>query len=91
MDLFLVGRNVKHVKINGSMFSWLFGRTPPPPDYTSRSSWIDEFNYDWYKNVWSIPEGMTATFLEATPCGVTNLSIAGHWKIAVQTAIDIKG
>jgi hypothetical protein len=32
---------------------------------------------------------MTATFLEATPCGVTNLSIAGHWKIAVQTAIDM--
>lgn len=27
-----------------------------------------------------MPEGMRATFLDATPCGVVNLSYAGYWK-----------
>ena len=31
-----------------------------------------------------MPEGMRSTFLEATPCGVTNLSYAGYWKTMVK-------
>lgn len=32
-------------------------------------------------------EGMRSTFLEATPCGVTNLSYAGYWKDVVKIMI----
>jgi hypothetical protein len=36
-----------------------------------------------------MPEGMSATFLEATPCGVNNLSCVGYWKYMVKTTVQI--
>jgi len=77
------------------MFSWLFVRTPPPPTYDMiilvDLHGLTSLTMTDIKmcEVLPMPEGMTATFLEATPW-VTNLSIAGHWKIAVQR-YDVKG
>jgi hypothetical protein len=79
------------------MFSWLFGRTPPPPPPTYDTILLINLHGGTSLTktdiktceILPMPEGMKATFLEATPCGVGSLSFAGYWKNMVKMMITI--
>jgi len=76
------------------MFSLLF-RMPPPPPPTYDMIIVIDLHGETSLTMSDIktcellpmPEGMTATFLEATPCGINNLSYAGFWMNMVKMMI----
>ena len=72
------------------MFSWLF-RRPPTYDMIIVIDLHGETSLTMSDiktcELLPMPEGMTATFLEATPCGINNLSYAGFWMSMVKMMI----